>query len=183
MVYLPEEHAEPDDTGDTFEVKPITAVSAFSPGTVNSVCWAARCIFGDKKRPGFAASRSQPSTEIFDPAPIPIERRHRGLHQPRPKRDAGTFRSGATAPSAANPGRGLQSIDPVHTDVTYFASAACARRNPAFLFVVDGSSAPAPPGTHDGINGLEAAIGVAGRKGAVAPERKTWPASSASARR
>src|SRR5258705_130967 len=39
---LPEEQAEPDDTAMPPRAKPITAVSALSPGTVNSVVFGRR---------------------------------------------------------------------------------------------------------------------------------------------
>ena len=39
---LPDEQAEPDDTAIPSRSKPITAVSAFSPGTVNSVVFGSR---------------------------------------------------------------------------------------------------------------------------------------------
>ena len=65
---LPEEQAEPEETATPARSKPITAVSAFSPGTVNSVVFGRRGTVSEKMiAPGCLAQPAfQPVSQAFE---------------------------------------------------------------------------------------------------------------------
>ena len=75
---FPEEHAEPEDTAIPSRSKPITAVSAFRPGTVNSVVFGSRGdVVGEHNQAwGLPQAVLKPVSQGFDAAHVAIQRRH-----------------------------------------------------------------------------------------------------------
>ena len=65
---MPDEQAEPEDTEIPSRSKPITAVSAFSPGTVKSVVLGSLHLFGEHNHaPGLPQRILKTIAQLFDP--------------------------------------------------------------------------------------------------------------------
>ena len=78
---LPDEQAEPEDTATPARSKPITAVSAFRPGTVNSVVFGSRGTLGSEHDDagGLPQAAFEPVPQGFDANGVISKRGHGGL--------------------------------------------------------------------------------------------------------